>query len=122
MLIDFFREYKDYVYGTLTFIVSIIAIVMRAKFVPRDEHKSLEEKFGVLVEAHATLKGRVDRTEDRVSELPKAKDIQELVLQLAAVKGSLDVNAGRSSHLGDQIKRLQMQVDRMEDFLNARRA
>lgn len=80
---------------------------LKKRFVPREEHEALAEEV-------KAIKAKTDK-------MPTAQDIHGLSLQLTEMKGDLRTVNEKFNGVDKLSSRIQMQVDRMEDFLKGPR-
>lgn len=109
-LIQLIADYSTIIGWIFAGAAFVFMLYMRSKFVPREDHDKLQSDFNAAVR-------RIDHVEMRIEQLPNIDTIQSLNIQMTKLEGELKSVTVRFEALDDTLNRLQVQTDRMEDFL-----
>ncbi len=133
-MIDLLKAVSPYASAILFILQGICALFVLAfasKFVLRTDHdetvkridgnhsglaKRVEATEGVL----ASLAREVKYLKDAMADMPNAKDIHDLSIQITKLQGSLDAAAVRFESQKGITERLQKQVDVIDEYLRER--
>ncbi len=101
------------------FVLFFFTAALAKNFPTRGEHKALSR----TVDAHevyiAQNKLEVQKLRADIEDAPTQEAIHDLSLQIAEFKGDLKVYSEKFKSFGDVSDRIQLQVDRIDDFLMA---
>ncbi|MBI1214536.1 MAG: DUF2730 family protein [Alphaproteobacteria bacterium] len=103
------------VYLLTTLFIGWIGWSVKRRFVPREDH----DKLNARVEKVET---RVTTVENKVADLPSAKDAQALAVRMTELTGELKVFDQRFRAMESAGARLQLQIDRIELFLRQQKS
>lgn len=99
------------------FMLFFLTAILAKNFPTRGEHESLSHS----VDAHAVYiaqnKLDVQQLRADIEEAPTQDSIHELSIQITEFKGDLKVFSEKFKSFGDVSTRLQLQVDRIDEFL-----
>lgn len=96
-----------YIIGiVINFAFGWFAWSMRKEFVSQKDHDQLKE--------------RVSSLEGKIQTLPSSETMHQLSLQITKLEGTLGAMSVRFENVSALGKRMQDQVDRMEDYLDRR--
>lgn len=101
-------------------ITTIIVLAFRSKFVPRDEFEKQKKEGDEYKTKHDQLEMKVLYMEKAMTQLPDAEAIHALSIQLTKFQGGLDTMSARFETINALSNRMQLQVDRMDEFLKRR--
>jgi hypothetical protein len=94
---------ESLLYIAVTLFLGWVGWSVKTRFVPREEHNKLTD--------------RVAQLETVVKYMPTAREINALRTELSAVSTDLKVYNQRHANTEDGLRRVQVQLDRMDEFL-----
>lgn len=109
-ILDIFKEYKEIVMTILTAIGTWIFWSIKQRFVPSESLEKVTKEMSALTK-------RLDQVESEIKSLPKAELLHTITLEITKVRGALDVIAAKFDHTEEVADRMQLQVDRMDQFM-----
>lgn len=112
-LIQLIADYSTIIGWIFAGAAFVFMLYMRSKFVPREDHDKLKSAFDDAVR-------RIDHVEMKVNQLPDMTAIQNLTIQITRFEGELKSFMTRFEGVDTVMERMQVQTDRMEDFLKTR--
>lgn len=98
-------------------IYAVLLSRMKEKFVGVDDHAELRKLVNKLSDDVLENNMKTAFIEKTISQLPTAEDIHQLSIQINNFRGDMSATIVRFEAFNDSIRRLQLQVDRMDTFL-----
>jgi hypothetical protein len=104
--------------NTILWVINLCGFLfilwLNTKFVTRSEHDALNKGITAQLNTHSSKLAEIENT---IKHMPSAEDVQNLSLQISDLKGELKMVNVKFENGAHFLDRLQIQMDRMEDFL-----
>lgn len=105
-----------------TAAVFVVALWLRARFVPREEFEKavggINEQLAEKRSRLAAGEARFDRLDRTLAELPKRDDLHDLGLHITRLAGSIDTLGARFEGHEKLVERLESSVARHESIFS----
>lgn len=98
-------------------IFAVILLIMQSKFTPRSEFEKLKTDHNGLAAKQAETELKMEFMEKALAQMPDADSIHKLSIQMTELKGELKTMNARFDHVNGIGTRLQVQIDRIDEFL-----
>lgn len=117
---EFFRgiaPYTNIILAVVQLAFAGFLVLMQSKFATRGEFNKLRDDHENLDDRQSQLEIKTSYMEKSMAQLPTAEAIHNLSIQLTVFEGKIENVNTRFENVSKLSDRLQLQVDRMEDFL-----
>ncbi len=119
-MIDFIRAISPHITPLImlanVFLGLFIALVA-TKFVTKSEFATVAATVDRHESYIETNRLEMKHLSDQIANLPSAATIHELSIQMTELKGELKVSTAKFQSMSELSGRMQMQIDRMDEFL-----
>lgn len=116
-MIQAFAPYASIIILILQAGFAVFMLLMKSRFVSKEEHGKTAEHISTLSDEVTQVSLRLDFMEREVKQLPSAKDLHALSLQITTLDGSIGAISEKFKGFDKLTDRLQTQVDRIDGFL-----
>ncbi len=119
-MIDFLRALTPHISPIIMLvqvILGLFIVLLATKFATKAEHKALTDKVDAHDSYIDTNRLEMKHLSDQIANLPSAATIHELSIQMTELKGELKVSTAKFQSMSELSGRMQMQIDRMDEFL-----
>lgn len=113
-------ENLGYIVFGIQLLFGIVLLVLKDKFTTKEDHARLVQNHGAMQTAVDNLSLRTALVEKALSQLPDKEGMHKLELAMTALRGDLKSSEQRMKSFDDFAERLQLQIDRVDEFLRRR--
>lgn len=109
-----------YIVFGIQFLFGVALLFLKDKFPTKEEHAALAQNHVSMQTAVDSLTLRTALVEKALAQLPDKEGMHKLELSMTALRGDLRSSDERVKAVDDMIDRLQLQIDRVDEFLRRR--
>lgn len=116
-VLDVVSGYLGWIVFGIQFLFGVVLLFLKDKFPTKGEHADLVRNHELMQNVVDNLTLRTALVEKALSQLPDKEGMHKLELSMSALRGDLRSSEQRMKAFDDFSVRLQLQIDRVDEFL-----